>query len=165
MAPPDKEAEHGVEDIRAHLLEQGTVVGSLLWHSVRGDLKLNFDELEAKEYLDRRLLRVDDGKLVNHVRNRSHRHDLTSEALTAGIAERRAAGGDPWQIARGHDMVEILVFALRFVWGNHTTLKRDDLEKRLRVAFPPEEFDGTHLCGQVREWERRNAPFAVLQTA
>ena len=73
------------------------------------------------------------------------------------------AGADPWFVARGHDMIEILRIGLRKVLGNMgTTVGRDDIAKDLRLAVPREYLEATGLWEGVRAWQDINHSYAIL---
>jgi len=151
-------------DVRQHLLVHSASVGFLLWHSNKNGLGLSFDNLEAKEYFDRKSLVVDVAKLVKHVKNKSSRHDLPDDELIEGIYERQTLREDLWQIVRGHDVIDVLGYAFRYAWGTCTAhdVSLEVLEQSLRLAFPAEEFANTALFRRIREWEKENQPYLVL---
>ena len=169
MATPDKlEAwqSNYTADVRGHLLQQAAHVCALLWHSLRSELKLCFDELEAKEYVDERSLTVDVPKLLNHVKNKSQRHDLPDDQLTAGIQDRLKECSDLWQLVRGHDVIDILSFALRRTLASWKALDvtPERLEQGLRLAYSEDAFSQTQLFCLIRQWESSHVRFRVFHT-
>lgn len=151
-------------DARCHLLAQSAPVGFLLWHSLVNHLHLSFDNLEVKEYLDRNSLTLNVNNLVQHVKNKSGRHDLAQESLIRGIEERRQPKVDLWQVVRGHDYVDSLGYALRYAWGNASAqeVAFERLEQCLRLAFPAAEFAETLLFEGIKLWEKDHLPFCIL---
>lgn len=154
---------HG-SDVRQHLLNQSAMVGYLLWHSVANNLALDFDNLEVKEFMERATLVTSVEALVQHVKNKSSRHDLPTDQLVAGLNHRREMNDDFWQVVRGHDFVNSLGYAFRYAWGSASaqSVTFDRLEQCLRLAFPEQEFAATGLFQRIKNWERDNAPYRIL---
>lgn len=154
---------HG-SDVRQHLLNQSVSVGYLLWHALAGGLGLDFANLEVKEFMDRATLLNNVESLVQHLRNKSSRHDLSNAQLIAGLNQRREMSSDFWQVVRGHDFVDSLGYAFRYAWGNAQaqSVTFDRLEQCLRLAFPAHEFAATGLFQRIKEWERNNSPYQIL---
>lgn len=154
---------HG-PDARQHLLSQCAPIGYLLWHSVANRLGLDFDNLEVKEFMDRATLITNIESFVQHVKNKSSRHDLGNEQLIAGLKERQEMSSDLWQIVRGHDFADSLGYAFRYTWGSASaqSVTFDRLEQCLRLAFPAQEFAATRLFQGIKEWERNNVPYRIL---
>ena len=154
---------HG-SDARAHILNETSQVGYLLWHSNANKLGLDFSNLKVKEFMDRTTVVTSVQSLIQHIKNKSSRHDLATEQLLNGLNQRRGMSDDLWQVARGHDFVECLGYAFRYAWGNvpaqSVTFER--LEQCLRLAFPEQEFAATGLFQRIREWERNNSPYQIL---
>jgi hypothetical protein len=151
---------HGI-DPRTHLITLCVTIGNLLWHSLAEGLNLSFDKLEAKEFVGRHDLVLEAESLVQHVKNKSNRHDIQNEALLSGIESRRRLNGNEWQVLRGHDFVDLLHHALRHAWGNQN-VSRDRLEQGLRLAFPESEFATSGLFRRIKAWELANSPFRIL---
>lgn len=154
---------HGT-DARQHVLNQSVIVGYLLWHSIANNLNLDFANLEVKEFTERVTLLTNIESLVQHVKNKSSRHDLPNNGLMAGIEQRRAMTNEFWQVVRGHDIVESLGYAFRYAWGNSPaqSVTFERLEQSLRLAFPVHEFASSGLFRKIKEWEQNNAPYRVL---
>lgn len=158
-------AEYG-ENVREHLLNESAVVGCLLWHSLTSGIGLGFDNLEIKEYADKERLTTRVDLLVEHVKNKSSRHDLSGDLLVKETLARREGCNDLWQVVRGHDFIDLLSFAFRYAWGSQAAqaVTRERLEQCLRLAFPVKEFASTRLFDSVQEWQRAKTPFRVLKT-
>ena len=154
---------HG-SDVRQHLLNQSVMVGYLLWHSVANSLALDFDNLEVKEFMERTTLMTSVDDLVQHVKNKSSRHDLPNDQLLAGLNQRSEMSGDFWQVARGPDFDDSLGYAFRYAWGSapaqSVTIER--LEQCLRLAFPVHEFAATRLFQRIKNWEGNNGSYRIL---
>ncbi len=152
-------------DVREHLLHQAALIGCLVWHSNREQLKLCFEKTDVSEYVSRPNLDVDLELFVTHVKNKSVRPDLQNESLIAGIRERLALAGDLWQVTRGHDFIDILGLALRKALGNRSALEvtRERLELDLRLAYSDKEFSQSQLFSEIRAWEGSHKDFRVMR--
>ena len=65
---------------------------------------------------------------------------------------------DPWRVAHGHDMIQILRIGLMRVLGTLPANKgADDIATVLRAAMSLEELQRTTLYADMRTWQRANA--------
>ena len=70
---------------------------------------------------------------------------------------------DPWKVAQGHDMIEILRVGLQCVLGDiGTKVGQEQIARVLRAAVSREDLGQTGLCGAMRAWEVKNPGFWVL---
>ena len=75
----------------------------------------------------------------------------------------RLPKADPWFVARGHDMVEILRIGLQGVLGNiRAHIGANDIARILRAGLSPEDLRKTQLWADVRAWQAANSPYIVL---
>ena len=83
------------------------------------------------------------------------------EAIKNRLAQLPEA--DPWYIARGHDMVQILRIGLRRVLGDlPARIKANDIAGFLRVGMSSEALRRTGLGADLHSWQAANRPYAVL---
>lgn len=112
-------------------------------------------------------VRVDVMAMIGTVIDDVSGADVRPQELAAAVNRllRQRSQYDPWQVCRGHDLVDILAFLLRHGFGNararHLTVEAVD--GMLRMSYGYREFSGTALYGAIRDWERRNAPYLVFQ--
>jgi hypothetical protein len=147
--------------IGEHLLQQAAKVGALVWHSLRNQINLKFEDLAPKEFMDEASLVVDETKLIAHVKNKSHRQDLAPHDLAAGMKSILEANLDGWQITRGHDYVDLLGFSLRKTLGSCDALQvaRSSLEVALRLAYSGADFRKTRLYTRIANFQEFEKPF------
>jgi len=71
---------------------------------------------------------------------------------------------DPWQVCCGHDMVKILAFWLRHIFGNKNAqnVTAEILESTLRLTYSIEDFKTTQLYGAIMDWQQTNPPYLIL---
>jgi hypothetical protein len=158
------EKKYGV-DLPAHLLSQCVLIGAFLWYSRSLNLELSFDDLEPKEYCGSESLNIDLVKLVRHVKNKSRRHDLAEKTLISGIQEYLAKSDQHWQVIRGHDVIDVLCFALRKTVGSCNALEatKEHLRRALRLVYSEEFFSQTVLFNKIRTWEAENPPYKIFR--
>jgi Protein of unknown function (DUF4435) len=124
------------------ILEQSGVSGVL------AIVDADFDHLEPLPASSSNLLRTDSHDLETDLQNR--------------MTDQRNPSHDPWQVCCGHDLTEILSFALQKTIGS---MKVDaiELERSLRLAYEAAYFHSTQLYQSIRLWESKNQPFNILQ--
>ena len=141
-------------DVRRGLLERTMVFGRLRWAAKRHDLDIDFEAIRVPRFMDINTWSVDNDQLISAASKSGSPADC--EMLKHCIAELPVA--DPWRVAQGHDMIQVLRIGLMRVLGTLSPNKgTDDIARVLRAAVSPEEFQRTTLCEDVHAWERVNA--------
>ncbi len=158
------ESELGTS-VREHLADFARPLGALRHISEREDLGLRFQSLAVSKFVDRELRELDRAKLVRAVKNKSQLPGLDEDWLL-GELDRIVADGDisSRDLSNGHDMVKLLSWGLRRALGSRREgeVSAEVLERDLRLAYEREYFRASELSAAIRDWERRNPPFAVL---
>ena len=146
------------------LARNSALIGYLRWVSLRHKLDLRFEGLDFNRFVNRDNLQVDQRKLIEALRDHSQRHDIESSWVVREAAALFDVRHDPWQVSCGHDMLEILSFAMRHTIAGHDAreVKRELLERGLRLAYEQTYFEGTELVRAIRAWETAHPPFCVL---
>jgi hypothetical protein len=149
-------------DFREALLAAGLAIGYLRWISQLDGLNLTFSNLSFKNFINAKTLAIDELALITEVKNKSQAQKLKNEDLQNRMTDRRNPSHDPWQVCCGHDLTEILSFALQKTIGS---MKVDvsELERSLRLAYEAAYFYSTQLYQSIRLWESQNQPFNILQ--
>ena len=147
--------------VRQSLLDRALAFGRVRLAATLWDETQVMPELRVPRFLDEMTWIVDGTALMDAVVARSGRDRETWENRVISFA-----GADPWFVARGHDMVEILRIGLRKVLGDiGTTVGRDDIARDLRLAVSREYLEATGLWAGVRTWQDINHPYAILPTS
>jgi hypothetical protein len=145
--------------VREWLVSTALWIGYLRWHSLQSGLNLSFDGLRHSRFLDGRTLELDPEALVTELKNRSQAPAIPADQLCeAGCPMGRAE--DPWHVCCGHDMVELLTFALRRCIGSQL-LALEDVGRSLRLAYGAADFARSTLRAAMSEWEDHSG-FRVL---
>jgi hypothetical protein len=155
FASPDKlsrfENEIGA-DLRTRLIETASSLGYLRWHSIRNRLNLCFDGLRFSSFIDQQTLNSNPNALVDELRNKSQNWIIPPEQLlSAGWPTDR--NHDIWQVCCGHDIVELLVLALRRAIGSQQNIKVEHVAASLRLAYSKQDFARSLLRASINQWE------------
>jgi hypothetical protein len=150
--------------VAAALTKEAATVGYLRWISARNSLGLNFEGLSFGKFLDRQNLQVNLKALLKTLKDHSRRHHLDDSKILSGFEAMRDPAHDARQVACGHDVLEILSLGLRKTLAarNEADVKRESLERSLRLAYEASYFVQTQLCQSIRVWEEANSPYRVL---
>ena len=144
-------------DVRTALLERALVFGRvrLAARLARPAIDL---EMRVQQFVDRNTWAVDDEGVIRRATGDA---PADTHAITSRLAHLPEA--DPWYVARGHDLIEILRIGLQRVLGNlpaHIGVK--DIARLLRAGVTPEDLRQTGLWTDLRAWQTANRPYAVL---
>ena len=143
-------------DVRTALLERALAFGRLRW-AARARPAIALRGMAAPRFVDENTWTVDGERLI--------RETVSDADARAAIKMRLAQlpDADPWYVAHGHDMVEILRTGIRRVLGDlpaHTKAK--DIAALLRAGMSPEALRKTGLGAGVYSWQAANRPYSVL---
>lgn len=154
------------KDIRLTLIACSLPVGYLRQISLVDGLMLKFEGLDFKKFLDEKTLTVDIQKLVRHVKDKSQQPALVENQILTRMQHMKDDTHDHWHMCCGHDMADVLSVALCKAIGtcNTSDVKRDILERSLRLAFERTHFEQTQLYHSIKNWEQTNQPFLILTT-
>lgn len=115
--------------------------------------------------LDRRTLKIDEIKTLDHIRSKSNKLHLSANQIQLDIAEIQSDTHDIWYVCCGHDLTNVLSWGLRegLHKNNHYEVTQLHLEASLRLAYEYAYFKETRLYAALRAWEDANRPFVILQ--
>jgi Protein of unknown function (DUF4435) len=156
--------EARVGGVKGFLLDRAKVIGCARLASRRGNLNLNFDELQFR-FVDRESLDLDLDRFVNQVVSRTSNCCVTRPELLRLITVELEEDHDIWQICCGHDIISILAIAIRRCIGRAAGPEADPavVASKLRLAFSPEEFRSTSMFVAICRWEARQPQFAFIR--
>lgn len=151
-----------------HLVEEGSKIGALLLYSIRTNAAFDFGSfkngLRLSDFVNEVDLRIDINNLVQHVLNRSGRPYTPKQPIIDGVLAIFAEGHPPVELCRGHDLMDLIGFALRSAVGSclQVDVAGHKLEGYLRVAYSMHCFSRTKLWKDITEWQRLNTPYMVF---
>ena len=144
-------------DVRTALLERALAFGRLRW-AARARPAIELRGMAVPRF-------VDEEKWTVAGEERLIRETVSDAADVQVITDRlaRLPEADPWYVAHGHDMVEILRTGLRRVLGNlPARVAAQDVAGLLRAGMSPEALRKTGLGAGVYSWQAANRPYSVL---
>lgn len=149
--------------IREALLGACKPLGLLRLYNHQQGLNLRFKNLEYKKFIDSKTLKVDTKELVRLIQARSMKPNL-EKSLKALL--KAPSSLDAWQICQGHDLTNVLAFALSITIGtnNRGSVDSEIVEKVLRVGYQPDWFKNTTLYKQMIQWEESQTDFRIFAT-
>ena len=154
----DRFEQQNGADVRSALLERGIILGRVRWAARRFEPNISLRHLRLERFVDEKTWTIDDEELIPEAVRPAV---VDAQELQDEIAQLPAA--DPWHVAHGHDLIELLKIGLRRVLGNlRPSIGVEDLARLLRQAMPDRDLRSTGLWQEIRRWEHRNDPFLVL---
>jgi hypothetical protein len=150
--------QHG-ESLADVIANRTATIGFLRWISICDSLELDFDELTYSHFVGRNDLKIDANSLVVEVVNHSRKHHLDQAELVAKIQQQSAEPFSPWQVCCGHDVLELLSFAVQktIAARKASDVGRESLERALRLAYEPAFFVKTSLYRDVVAWQSQQS--------
>ena len=144
-------------DVRTALLERALAFGRLRWAVCREQPAIGLHrKIAVPRFMNEETWNVDRERVIR---------ETVSDADVQVITDRltRLPEADPWYVAHGHDMVEILRTGLRRVLGNlPARVEAQDVAGLLRAGMSPEALRKTGLGAGVYSWQAANRPYSVL---
>ncbi len=150
------ETESG-QDARGALLERSTAIGHVRWAALRLGIAIHSKKMRIPRFVAEDDWSVDDDETMLAVVAPDHVRELK-----LGIDALPKV--DPWCVARGHDMIEILRIGLKKVLGNISpTVGEEEIGRALRLAaLSIDELKNTGLGQAIQDWEFRNRPYFIF---
>jgi len=165
----EKKRRSSGETIRMILLEIGKPLGLFRWisSSHQENMSLRFKNIDFRKFIriEGERVSVNIQRLVREVRTNTTNFMYNEREIVEKLRELlRADRHDPWHVCRGHDLVNILAFLLREVFGNRRAknLTQDTISALLRLSYEYRFFRETKLYRSIREWEGANEGDTVL---
>jgi hypothetical protein len=155
--------------VRDMLLDVGRPLGFFRWlsSSRHENLALRFKNLHFEKFIrvENDTVSVHIPRLVREVRlntvNFMYNERELAEKLRSMIESNHH---DPWHVCRGHDLVTILTYLLREVFGNRRArdMDQDMVDALLRLSYEYRYFARTKLYDGIRTWENTHKGYRVL---
>lgn len=155
--------------VREMLLEIGRPLGFFRWlsSSQHENLALRFKNLHFEKFIriENDTISVYIPRLVREVRlntmNFMYDERELSEKLQLLIESNHH---DPWHVCRGHDLVIVLTYLLREVFGNRRArgINQEMVDSLLRLSYEYRFFRRTRLYDSIRAWEDVHEGYSVL---
>ena len=152
------------EDIRETLLKLGQEIGKLRLLSLRNKLDLKFEGLKFGKFIDKEKLSINIDELIISIKNHSQKLSLDEQQIKQDLSVISDENHDPWQLCCGHDFISILAIALCKVLGtwNANDVKKEDLERELRLAYELSYFYQTQIYTLMINWQSNHHPYQIF---
>jgi 5S rRNA maturation endonuclease (ribonuclease M5) len=152
------------KDIRETLLKLGQEIGKLRLLSLRNELNLKFEGLNFSKFIDKKNLSIDIDKLIISIKNHSQKLSLDEQQIKQDLSVISDENHDPWQLCCGHDFISILAIALWKVLGtrNANDVKKEDLERELRLAYELSYFYQTQIYQLMVNWQSNHHLYQIF---
>lgn len=154
-----REFESQYGSIRNAVLNASYPLGLLMYVSSKYGLGLSFKDLEHRRFVSRKSLKVDLQRMIEEVFRNSMNSRISKADTLRMIYEEEEQMDDPWDAARGHDAVAVLLIGLTDIFGSYNARNLGDgqLSGALRLAFGWEPFRATQLYVKTSEWAKKSA--------
>jgi hypothetical protein len=159
--------QQGLKDpvaVRDILVRGAAKLGYLRYMSQKEKMHIDVRDLDFASFVDVETFQVDDQALCDFLESSGR----APRSLVAGWIDRyREEATDPWRFACGHDIVSLMVVALKqsdLGWReNKDTYNKDDIEAGLRQAYETRHFRETCLCQTIEEWAARTLGTSLVR--
>ncbi len=142
------------KNVRQALLDACYPLGVLMHLSLREGYELSFRDLDHCNFIRHEDLSVDHRGLLNCVYANSRYARVPKKEVSRALRDEMGRDWDPWQVCRGHDMVDVLLLGLKNVFGSYNSrhLNHGALSGALRLAYDRAVFHDTELRSEMEEW-------------
>ena len=150
------ERQEGI-DVRTSLLNRAQIFGRLRWVVQGLELSIDSQLISVPRFVDDSSWTVDSDELIRTVQGEISDGSVLSAQIDS------LALPDPWHVARGPDLIELLRIGLKHVLGDlPNTTGYKEISRLLRAAIPTEELKITNFGTDIRRWEARNSPYQIF---
>ena len=151
----------------ATVLKAVKALGYIRWLNEKLGWHLKLSGLRFSRFINPNTLVCNLSKLCAEIERLNSAAGISKARLAAELTKASAPNHDPAQVARGHDVSELLAWVIqthRRRHGKpfrhiHSTL----VESQMRLAYSGAAFASTALFNQISDWETRNAPYVILR--
>lgn len=149
--------QQGGVDVRTSLLNRAVVFGRLRWAMLNLGLSVSSSLIRVPRFVDYQSWTIKDAEMISAVEHESTYRSNLSEYITS------LPPADPWHVAHGTDMIELLRIGLMHVLGElASSTGPKSILQVLRAAISTEELKTTGFGAGICNWESRNRPYKVL---
>ncbi len=157
----DREKVRSFEDkygsVKDSLIEASYPVGLLMYVSKKNGMGLNFGDLDVSRFVNPRTISIDIPAMIEVVIMNSAPSGISRKKVLRMVEDEIRKLDDPWEAARGHDAVSVLLLVLQKGLGsfNAKSLNEGALGGSLRLAFSDSDFAETDVYKDTKEWAKK----------
>ena len=154
-------------DVLEALVARAVLVAYLRLYSLRNGLSLRFLGLNYSKWIDRGQFTFYMRDLITEVKNRSQRHDLSSDELEIEMHSVADENLPSYEMCNGTDLIEILAIGLMRILGSNPpgSVNAEVLRRSLRLAYSDEMFRSSHLFEDIKGWEACDGNYKIIESA
>ncbi|MDR0198432.1 MAG: DUF4435 domain-containing protein [Methanomassiliicoccaceae archaeon] len=133
-------------------------LGLLMYVSDMHDHDLSFKDPDHSLFVDRRGLRVNVDNMIDTVISNSPHSSAGRRDVSLQLSRELKEERDPWDVCRGHDMLSVIAFGLREIFGSYNAryIKAGEVGGALRLAYDKATFRSTSLYRETSDWSLEN---------
>ncbi len=154
----------GIDKFRSAILTAILPLAYCRLTNERMKLEMDFKRLRLDQHVDENTLELNGDSAFEEIlvgsRAKCELSDLKKMNVhSIGIC------GDPWQLAHGHDVCELVGIALRRLVGGRKIPQTwgSEVEKGLRLAFDESAFKKTDIYSKLIVWEGSDARYQLFR--
>ena len=141
-------------DIRNCLLNRALVIGKLRWAAIQFGLDVDTDAIKIARFVSIDTWLVDEEALIDTVSEGGLRCEQQSLREKIELLP----GADPWCVAKGHDVLQLLRLGLRRILGSmQNSIGVKHIAGLLRSGVSVDDLESTLLWANIRDWETVNS--------
>lgn len=146
------------DSVKDAIMKSSYPLGMLMFLSMKKDYNLSFRDINHRSFVDTAKISADNKRMVDHIFSLSGHSNANKRTVHQDLEVELKKNYDPWVICRGHDMVSILLLALRESIGlyNARSMNQGMLSGTLRLSYTREDFHSTELYAAIKEWGEDN---------
>jgi hypothetical protein len=133
-------------------------LGMLMYVSDMHEHDLSFKDPDHSLFVDRKGLKVNIETMIDVLLSNSQHSHVAKKDLAAQLNRELKDERSPWDVCRGHDMISVLAFGLREIFGSYNSkyIRSGELGGALRLAYEKETFHSTALFRETSKWSSEN---------
>jgi hypothetical protein len=120
---------------------------------------IDYEGLVYRDFVDELTCVCDLNKFFRHIAVLPRKSGLTNKDLEEQLLATLGMPLDQWHVVRGHDLTRIL--SLCSPSALNQSMRPDEVEKFLRLAYERAFFQKTRLYKDVSDWSTNNQPYVV----
>ncbi len=146
------------DTVKEAIVNSSLPLGMLMFLSLKNSYNLSFRDINHRSFVDPAKLSTDNKRMIDHIFSSSDHSNAAKRTVMQDLEAELKKSYDPWVICRGHDMVSILLLALRESIGlyNSRSMNQGMLSGTLRLSYSREDFHDTDLYAAIKEWGEDN---------
>lgn len=171
----DKETEF----IRKQVFNLGKPLGYLRWHFHRKGEYIDFQRVDAKNFIDFSIFSINIDKMIDDVKSNNQDKKELFAGLNIELSKLMETEVSPLDVCQGHDLISILYLLLKALLrklgpsdSKEFSMFKDEYFEKIRnedalcnhlISFYELVFfKGTSMYQQFKKWEKNNPGYSLI---